>query len=104
MGNAISACFKKYATFSGRASRSEYWFFYLFYAIAYLVGAVLGGIVGIPELMYLFIIPLWLPLTAAGIRRIHDTGRSGWFILIPIYNLVLLVSSSNPGSNKYGDL
>jgi len=92
MGNAISACFKKYATFSGRASRSEYWFFYLFYAIVF------------STLQYLFIIPLWLPLFAAGIRRIHDTGRSGWFILVPIYNLVLLVSSSNPGSNKYGDL
>jgi len=104
MGNAISTCFKKYATFEGRASRSEYWFFYLFYAIAYVVGMVLGAVVGIPELMYLFIVPLWLPLTAAGIRRLHDTGRSGWFILVPIYNLVLLLSSSNPGANKYGEL
>ena len=104
MGNAISACFKKYATFSGRASRSEYWFFYLFYAIMFIVGTIVAGIVGSSAIQYLFIIPLWLPLFAAGIRRIHDTGRSGWFILVPIYNLVLLVSSSNPGSNKYGDL
>jgi uncharacterized membrane protein YhaH (DUF805 family) len=104
MGNAISTCFKKYATFSGRASRSEYWFFYLFYAIIYLVGALIGAAVGTTELVYLFISPLWLPLSAAGIRRIHDTGRSGWFILVPIYNLILLVSASNPGTNKYGDL
>ena len=104
MGNAISTCFKKYATFSGRASRSEYWFFYLFYAIIYLVGALIGAAVGTAELVYLFIIPLWLPTSAAGIRRIHDTGRSGWFILVPIYNIILLVSASNPGTNKYGDL
>ena len=104
MGNAISTCFKKYATFSGRASRSEYWFFYLFYAIIYLVGALISAAVGTAELVYLFIIPLWLPTSAAGIRRIHDTGRSGWFILVPIYNIILLVSASNPGTNKYGDL
>jgi uncharacterized membrane protein YhaH (DUF805 family) len=53
---------------------------------------------------YLFILPLWLPLFAAGIRRIHDTGRSGWFILVPIYNLILMFTPSNPGTNKYGDL
>jgi uncharacterized membrane protein YhaH (DUF805 family) len=55
-------------------------------------------------LQYLFIVPLWLPLFAAGIRRIHDTGRSGWFILVPIYNLILMCTPSNPGTNKYGDL
>jgi uncharacterized membrane protein YhaH (DUF805 family) len=104
MGNAISTCFKKYATFNGRASRSEYWFFYLFYAIMFIVGTIVGGAAGNSAIQYLFIIPLWLPLFAAGIRRIHDTGRSGWFILVPIYNLILLVSASNPGTNKYGDL
>jgi uncharacterized membrane protein YhaH (DUF805 family) len=104
MGNAISVCFKKYAIFSGRASRSEYWFFYLFYIIILVVGMIVAGAVGIPNLEYLFVLPLWLPLLAAGIRRIHDTGRSGWFILVPIYNLVLLLSSSNPGTNTYGDL
>jgi uncharacterized membrane protein YhaH (DUF805 family) len=104
MGNAISACFKKYATFSGRASRSEYWFFYLFYIIAFIVGMIVAGAVGSSSVQYLFILPLWLPLFAAGIRRIHDTGRSGWFILVPIYNLILMFTPSNPGTNKYGDL
>lgn len=101
MGNAISACFSKYATFSGRATRSEYWFFYLFYAIMYIVGAVVGAAIGSSAVMYLFIVPLWLPLFAAQIRRMHDVGRSGWFILIPIYNLVLLCSSSTD-DNQYG--
>jgi uncharacterized membrane protein YhaH (DUF805 family) len=103
MGNAISSCFSKYATFTGRAKRSEYWFFYLFYIIIYVVGAIAGAVVGNENLMYLFIAPLIIPLLAAGVRRMHDVGRSGWFILVPIYNLVLLCTDSNPGSNKYGD-
>lgn len=104
MGNAISVCFKKYVTFSGRASRSEYWFWFLFYLLIYLVGSIVVAAVGNQNLMYLFILPVALPSVAVSIRRIHDTGRSGWFILVPIYNLVLVCSSSNPGSNKYGDL
>jgi len=104
MGNAISTCFKKYATFSGRASRSEFWFFYLFYIIVYIVGSIAGVAVDSSMLVYLFIVPIWLPQLAVGVRRMHDVGRSGWFILVPIYNLILLLSASNPGTNKYGDL
>jgi uncharacterized membrane protein YhaH (DUF805 family) len=104
MGNAISACFSKYATFTGRASRSEYWYFYLFYIIAYIAGMVVDAAAGSQFIQYLFIIPLWLPLVSAGVRRMHDVGKSGWFILIPIYNLILACTASNPGSNKYGDL
>ena len=102
LGKAISACFAKYATFSGRASRSEYWFFYLFYMIMYVLGAIVGAALGSSWIMYLFILPFMLPLFAAGIRRIHDTGRSGWFVLVPIYNLVLMIQSGTPGDNKYG--
>lgn len=102
MGKAISACLSKYATFSGRASRSEYWLFYLFYMIMYVVGAIVGFALDSPWIMYLFILPFVLPLFSAGIRRIHDTGRSGWFILVPIYNLVLAIQSGTPGDNKYG--
>jgi len=104
MGNAISVCFKKYATFSGRASRSEFWFFYLFYIIVYIFGSIVGAAVGSSMLVYLFIVPLWLPQLAAGIRRMHDVGRSGWFMLVPVYNIILACTASNPGTNKYGDL
>jgi len=103
MGNAISSCFSKYATFSGRATRSEYWYFYLFYLIFYIAGTVVGAAVDSQVVMYLFIAPLWLPNLAAGVRRMHDVGRSGWFLLVPIYNLILLCTASSPGSNKYGD-
>ena len=104
MGNAISVCFKKYATFGGRASRSEFWYFYLFYIIILFIGSVVETAAGIANLSYLCIIPLWLPQLAVSVRRMHDTDRSGWFILVPIYNLILLCTASNPGSNKYGDL
>ena len=104
MGNAISVCFKKYATFTGRASRSEYWFFYLFYIIVYFIGMVVEGATGITNLSTLFVLPILLPSLAASVRRMHDTGHSGWFILVPIYNLILACTASNPGSNKYGDL
>ena len=103
MGNAITTCFNKYATFAGRASRSEYWYFYLLYIIAYVAGMILDATAGSGYIQYLFIVPLWLPQIAVGVRRMHDVGKSGWFLLIPIYNLVLLCSESNPGSNKYGD-
>ncbi len=95
---------KKYATFAGRATRSEYWFFYLFYIILYVIGSVVGSSQGSSGLMYLFILPFVIPLWAVGVRRMHDVGKSGWFLLIPIYNLVLLCTASNSGSNSYGEL
>jgi len=104
MGNAISACFSKYATFTGRASRSEYWYFYLFYIIAYIAGMIVDISAGSQFIQYLFIAPLLIPQIAVGIRRMHDVGKSGWFILVPFYNIVLLCTSSNPGVNKYGDM
>ena len=103
MGSAISSCFTKYATFSGRATRSEFWFFYLFYMFIYIVGAIVGAVVGSQFVMYLFILPLFSPCLAAAVRRMHDVGRSGWFYLVPIYNIILLCSASSPGSNKYGE-
>jgi uncharacterized membrane protein YhaH (DUF805 family) len=104
MGNAISVCFKKYATFSGRASRSEYWFFYLFYIIIYVIGMVVESSAGITNLSTLFILPILLPQLAVSVRRMHDTDHSGWFLLVPIYNLILLCTASTSGSNKHGDL
>jgi len=104
MGNAISTCFNKYATFTGRASRNEFWYFYLFYIIALIAGMIIDASIGTSFVQYLAILVLWLPMLAAEVRRMHDVGKSGWFILVPFYNLVLLCTSSNPGSNKYGDL
>ena len=101
MGNAISACFGKYATFTGRANRSEYWLFYLFYVIVNLALTLLGTAAHVP-FTGLGLLIFFLPLLAAGVRRLHDVDKSGWFILIPIYNLILLCSAGTSGENRYG--
>jgi uncharacterized membrane protein YhaH (DUF805 family) len=76
-GEAVSTCFTKYFTFSGRASRSEYWFF-----------ALLGFIIGLIPGLNLLGLVLFIPSLAVTVRRLHDTDRSGWWLVGPL--LVLL--------------
>jgi uncharacterized membrane protein YhaH (DUF805 family) len=114
--DAIRTCLRKYVDFTGRARRSEYWFFFLFTAIAGLVGAILDAIFGLRSGVYsgtgpiegLIHLALLLPSLAVGARRLHDTGRSGWWLLIgliPVVGwiilLVFFVQDSEP-DNKYG--
>lgn len=104
---------KKYATFSGRASRSEFWWWYLSVVIAEgIVGAALlsNGSSTLNTVIQLIItVGLFIPTLAVGIRRLHDTNRSGWNILwqlIPIVGfiivLVFLVQPSDPSDNSFG--
>lgn len=82
-GEAIKACFQKYATFSGRARRSEYWYFYLF---TFLVSFVLDCIPLIGVLSSIWWLAQIIPSLAVTVRRFHDIGKSGWnylFIAIP---------------------
>jgi uncharacterized membrane protein YhaH (DUF805 family) len=80
-GEAIRTCFSKYATFSGRASRSEYWFFSLFITIVISVGAIIDYAAGshIPSLLIWLVI--LLPSFAVQVRRLHDIDRTGWWVL-----------------------
>jgi uncharacterized membrane protein YhaH (DUF805 family) len=110
--DAITTCFTKYVDFKGRASRPEYWWFFLSFIILYFAAAIIGGgagksgfgaLVGLVFLVYI------LPLLAAAVRRLHDTGRSGWWYfisLIPLVGsvilLVFLASMGQPGVNQYG--
>lgn len=105
----------KYAVFSGRARRSEYWWFALF---AIVVGIVAGGIDtalgsnptdGTGLVGGLVGLALLLPSLGVAVRRLHDTDRRGWWVLIGIIPLigtivllVFYVSDSNPGSNRFG--
>jgi uncharacterized membrane protein YhaH (DUF805 family) len=100
---AVQTCFSKYVDFSGRASRSEYWWFVL----AYVILAIVGGF--IHHIVYaIVILAFLLPMLAAGARRLHDVGKSGWWLLlglIPLVGLVLLyfmVQPSQPESNTWG--
>ena len=101
-GQAISTCFGKYANFSGRASRPEFWWFMLFeivlLGVASMVSNILYGIIALA---------LILPVISVGTRRLHDIGRTGWWQLLSltvIGSLVLLywfVQPTAEGSNKY---
>ena len=88
-GESISVCFKKYATFEGRASRSEYWWFFLFSVLASSATSMIS------EVLYgLFSLAVLLPSLAVGARRLHDVNRSGWFLLlmlIPIIGWIILL-------------
>ena len=106
---------KKYAVFGGRARRKEYWMFTLVYVLAYLaLGFVerrlgLVGALGIGMLSLAFSLLLLLPSLGVSVRRLHDTGRSGWWILIafvPILGalalLVFMIQDGEQGQNEYG--
>ncbi|MEW2257540.1 DUF805 domain-containing protein [Streptomyces sp. NPDC047869] len=106
------AALKKYAVFSGRARRKEFWLFTLF---AYLIYIVLGGIGAATKTLALLavagivVLALLLPAWGVTVRRLHDTGRSGWWILFgivplagPITLLVFTCLDSEAGANKYG--
>ncbi len=101
---------KKYAVFGGRARRKEYWYFFLFNVI---IGSVLGfieGLAGGPGVLgSIYGLAVLIPGVGVAIRRLHDTGRSGWWLLIglipligTIILLVYMASDSQAGTNEYG--
>lgn len=101
---------KQYADFSGRATRKEYWMFQLVYIL--ILTAAMLVMLAAPALVFLLFIgalAIIIPTMALLVRRLHDIGRSGWWILLSfipyIGGIVLLVFTclpSQPGSNKYG--
>lgn len=92
---------QNYAVFSGRARRKEYWYFVLFNVIISILINILFGQRSTAEMLYS--LAILIPSIAVGVRRMHDVGKSGWFLLIPIYNLVLAVTEGDTGPNEYGD-
>ena len=93
---------QNYATFKGRASRSEYWYFVLFNVIFSIVLGFVSGIVDLPILYNIYSLALLIPSIAVAVRRMHDVGKSGWFVLIPIYDLILACTQGVKGENEYG--
>ena len=93
---------KQYADFNGRARREEYWMFVLFNMIFAFVFGFVCGLIGAPGLSNLYTLAILLPSIAVGVRRMHDVGKSGWFLLIPIYNLILAVTEGEKRENQYG--
>jgi uncharacterized membrane protein YhaH (DUF805 family) len=86
---SIKVCFSKYADFNGRASKTEYWWFFLFLILASLIVSYIS-----PTLSAIFSLATLLPSVAAACRRLHDSDRSGWLqllLLIPILGWIALV-------------
>jgi uncharacterized membrane protein YhaH (DUF805 family) len=124
----VSEVFKKYAVFSGRATRAEYWYFSLFVSLVILaltiIQKALGGsysIINVSGDSFFILVNIFyfieiifdlivlIPGFTVGIRRLHDVGKSGWWtllVLLPIIGwiwlLILAVTDSAPGTNKYG--
>ena len=94
---------QNYATFSGRARRKEYWMFTLFSIIISAALGFVGGLSGTMVIGNIYSLAVLIPTIAVGVRRMHDVGKSGWFLLIPIYNFILAVSNGDTGNNEYGD-
>jgi uncharacterized membrane protein YhaH (DUF805 family) len=107
---AVSTVFSKYAVFSGRAGRPEFWWFVLFNLIASLIlGVVDHAIFGREVLGAIYSIGVILPGLAVSVRRLHDIGRSGWWLLIgmiPVVGILVLlfwyIKEAPPGTNQYG--
>ena len=111
---------KKYAVFSGRARRAEYWYFYLFNLLIGIAISIVGLIITfisgdfstmiiVNILAWIYSLAILLPALGVTVRRLHDTGKSGWMmfiVLIPfvgaIWLLVLMCLDSDPGENEYG--
>ena len=116
MNYFIDCLTKKYACFSGRARRQEYWLFFLFNFIAAFVVGFIGGflasVTGVDAFAFLgaiYNLAVLIPSFAVFCRRMHDTGRSGWWWLIgliPFVGIIVLLVfcclDSQPGENKYG--
>jgi uncharacterized membrane protein YhaH (DUF805 family) len=100
---------KKYVVFSGRARRKEYWFFVLFSFIISVILSLIDWAIGINVLASIYGLAILLPSLGVSVRRLHDTGRSGWWIfinLIPLIGLIIWLiftfQDSQEGTNQYG--
>jgi uncharacterized membrane protein YhaH (DUF805 family) len=108
--NYYLSVLSNYAQFSGRARRAEYWNFALFNVLAYIVLVLLAFVANaFAALLVIYYVGILIPSLAVGVRRMHDVGKSGWYLLVsliplagPIWMLVLLCTAGEEGTNEYG--
>ena len=106
--DAVMSCLKGSLSFDGRASRSEFWWFVLAFMIVNFVLSFIAGLLAVmadtEALLYLaFLIYILYPAyISAGVRRIHDHGKSGWWILVPFYNIYLFATEGEGMPNDHG--
>ena len=107
---------KNYGTFSGRSNRSEYWYYTLFSVIFVILAIVLDNVLGFAfegspygPIYFIYALATLVPSLEVTVRRLHDTNKSGWNLLISlipivgsIWMLVIMISKGTDGENKYG--
>jgi uncharacterized membrane protein YhaH (DUF805 family) len=116
---------RRYFDFSGRSRRREYWLFFLFVIVGEIVTMMLDSALGLGGtttsssefgpagasasfsatgglLTWLFLLLMIVPGIAVAVRRVHDQDKSGWFVLIPIYNIILMFLEGTRGPNRFG--
>ena len=109
LGESISTCFKKYFVMEGRASKSEFWWFQLIWSSCFILSFIFL-FVSVSYFLLGIIIMIFIPLFTVGVRRLHDTGRSGvhyFWSLVPFIGslivLALMLADGTKGRNQYGD-
>jgi uncharacterized membrane protein YhaH (DUF805 family) len=106
---AIKSGFSNYVNFSGRALRSEYWYWALFALLGYIAASIVDRALGLVLFYPLFAVAILLPSIAVAVRRLHDTDRSGWWallFLIPLIGTIVLIiwfcMEGTGGLNRFG--
>ncbi len=107
---AVKTVLANYAKFEGRSGRSEYWWWVLAYFLAAIAAAFVGGVLGMGELVVnILTLALLVPNIAVGMRRFHDIGKSGWWLLIGLIPLIGWIAviyfavQPSDGPNQYGE-
>ena len=107
---SISTCFKKYFVIKGRASKSEFWWFQLLWSASFFIMFIFEGTEQVTYFFYGIIVIIFIPLFTVGVRRLHDTGKSGFYYfwsLVPFIGsfivLAFMLGDGTKGRNQYGD-
>ena len=107
---SISTCFKKYFVIQGRASKSEFWWFQLLWSASFFIMFIFEGSEPVAYFFYGIIVIIFIPLFTVGVRRLHDTGKSGFYYfwsLVPFIGslivLAFMLGDGTKGRNQYGD-
>ena len=109
-GESISTCFRKYFVIQGRASKSEFWWFQLLWSASFFIMFIFEGSEPVTYFFYGIIVIIFIPLFTVGVRRLHDTGKSGFYYfwsLVPFIGslivLAFMLGDGTKGRNQYGD-
>ena len=109
-GESISTCFKKYFVIQGRASKSEFWWLQLVWFACFLIPLIFEGSQPVEYFFIGIVVIIFIPLFTVGIRRLHDTGKSGFYYfwsLVPFIGslivLAFMLGDGTKGRNQYGD-